>query len=94
MLSQYIIVGLVYIAISLCVTIVVSIVNPGKLRHKLVTVFITALIASFAGALIYTIFKPVFNALASLQQINIYPPLIAAIIAVFLLIHISSSKDS
>ncbi len=93
MLNQYIIVGLIYVAVGLFVTIVTAVISPKEVHGRLVGVFSVALIAAFAGGILYTSFKEAFDALATLQNVNIYPPLIGSITATILLTKALSKRD-
>ena len=93
MVSHYIIVALVYMAISLLVTIVVSLINPASLKGRFILVFVFSLFAAFLGAIIFTVFKPVFMFFTSIYQINIYPPLFATIGAVIVMIKVAAYRD-
>ncbi|AFG37569.1 hypothetical protein [Spirochaeta africana] len=93
MLNQYILVALIYTAISLIITIAVAIINPKELHGRLISVFFVALVASFAGGIVYTSLQGLFDALASLQNVNVYPPLITATITTVVLLKVMAQRD-
>lgn len=93
MINQYILVALIYIAVSLTLTIFISILNPPALRGKLVLVFMITLIASFSGGLIYTVFQGFFDYLSSIEDINLYPAITGAVFGIWLLHKVFTQRD-
>ncbi|GAB6090852.1 hypothetical protein [Spirochaeta dissipatitropha] len=93
MMNQYVMATLIYLAISLFITVAVSIINPKHMRNHIVPVFLISLISVSIGGTVYTAFQQFFDALSSLQNVNIYPPLISGILSLWIFNRVLTHND-
>lgn len=93
MFNLYFNIGIIYILIGFVIAFITVFFLKKRVIGKFVGAFIVALFGSFLGGIIEYLFKDIIAYLTNVNGIvNIFPPIIASFIIMFIFVRVSDKK--
>ena len=93
MFGYYFNVGLIYAVIGFGVALIYYFIFKKPMLGNFWGALVVALVGSFLGGVVGTVFAGIIAALANLNSVNIFPPIITAFLVIWIFSKVSERKE-